>query len=364
MEMQGAVPHVTVVVAVKHSQATIRQTVESLLAQDYQGSFDIRLVGDPDDPTWAGLGELRHHPQLRCLELARPVEGRDVNLKRNMGLSEATGDVLAVTDSDMVLDTSWLSTGVRSLARGYECAAGGMASTHDDYWGLYVDQNVLGAKTPRVPSDYVLTRHNFGHVHRKPPITANLLFTRAVWDTIGPFDTSFQRYEDYEWAWRVVAAGYEILFVRDLCGGHHHRRGLRTLARDYWYSGRGCAEFIATHRDSPLARRRLLQLGGVTAGAAALIASLLLAPAEIVLASVVGLALLLSCVELVGTRRLRALTFPFVTSVLAAAFYAGAIGKAVGARGQAARRSARPSSEANVWDQGRSPITHSHSSRR
>ena len=96
---------------------------------------------------------------------------------------------------------------------------------------------------------------------RKPPITANALFTRELYDHC-PIDPSWSHgsYEDYEWFWRVTKAGYGICVCRELFGWHHHRRGLRALAKEYRRSSRGCAYFIRAHRDCPLARRRLRQV--------------------------------------------------------------------------------------------------------
>jgi GT2 family glycosyltransferase len=317
-------PAVTVVVACKSSEATIASTVVSLLAQDYDGPLAIKLVGDRGDSTWSALGDFVGDSRLSIMELPAPVPGRDVNVKRNLGLGCAQSDILAVTDSDMVLPRDWVTQAVAILQSGTDCTAGGMASTHDDYWGMYVDRNVFGAKTPRVPSDYIVDRANFGHARRKPPITANVFFTRRLWEEVGPFDPGFQRYEDYEWFWRVVDAGYQIQFARHLAGGHQHRQGIKRLSRDYWYSGRGCAEFIRTHPDSPLAKRRLTQIGVLSLGALlSLVASVIVSPLWVALAAL-GSLVALGVTEAVMLRRLRALSFPFVTLVLGSSFYIGA----------------------------------------
>src|SRR5215469_6598578 len=48
-------PTVSVVIPVKHSQRTIRATVDCLLRQDYPALTEIIVVGDVGDPTWAAL---------------------------------------------------------------------------------------------------------------------------------------------------------------------------------------------------------------------------------------------------------------------------------------------------------------------
>ena len=79
-----------------------------------------------------------------------------------------------------------------------------MRSIHDTFWGRFVDENRLGAKTPRLPVPYLVTARNFGAHNRKPPITANVILTRDVYDD-QPIDRHWlYGYEDYEWFWRVT----------------------------------------------------------------------------------------------------------------------------------------------------------------
>src|ERR1700751_6154827 len=134
-----------------------------------------------------------------------------------------------------------------------------MRSIHDTFWGRFVDRNALAAKTPRIAQPYRVTAANFGKRGFKPPVTANAVFTRDLYEKC-PLDVTWSYgYEDYEWFWRVARNGPEILFSRELTAAHHHRRSFRRLAREYRQSSNGCAHFIRAHPASPLARKRLLQ---------------------------------------------------------------------------------------------------------
>ena len=138
-----------------------------------------------------------------------------------------------------------------------------MRSIHDTYWGRFVDGNVLAAKTPRVSRPYQVTAENFGRRGSKPPITANAVFTRELYENC-PLDVAWAYgYEDYEWYWRVAKAGRKILFSGGLAGTHHHRRSFRRLVTEYRQSSFGCAHFIRRHPDSPLARKRRYQAFGL-----------------------------------------------------------------------------------------------------
>ena len=57
-----------------------------------------------------------------------------------------------------------------------------MKSSHDSFWGRYTDSTWIGAKTPRIAESYTVTSTDFGARGRKPPILANVLFTRELYD--------------------------------------------------------------------------------------------------------------------------------------------------------------------------------------
>jgi glycosyltransferase involved in cell wall biosynthesis len=140
---------VSVVIPVKNSGRTIRRTVDSLLAQSYEGPIEILLVGDVGDRTWDAIRDHIDAGAVRIVETAIETGGRDSNHKRNLGLEAASGELLCLTDSDMVLPEHWVRTGVALLA-GWPCVAGPMASVSDDFWGTYVDGNPFAPKTPRM----------------------------------------------------------------------------------------------------------------------------------------------------------------------------------------------------------------------
>ncbi len=256
----GLLPTVSIVIPCKNSTATIRGTVGSLLDQDYPALAEVILVGDIDDLTWTELGDITD-PRLIILEHPPTRGRRDPNVKRDTGVRHATGEALGFVDSDIVMHSDWLSKAiVRLLDQGGGLVAGGMHSIHDTFWGRFVDRNVLAAKTPRVPRPYQVTAENFGRRGYKPPITANAVFTREMYEQC-PLDTAWTfGYEDYEWFWRLTKARHDILFACDLTAAHHHRRSFRGLVREYRQSADGCARYMVAHPDSPLARKRLLQL--------------------------------------------------------------------------------------------------------
>jgi GT2 family glycosyltransferase len=331
-------PEVSVVIPCRGNEATIGPAVRSLLDQDYPALAQIILVGSPGDSTLAGLAGINDR-RLVTIELQTPPGLRDANYKRDAGISAASSDLIALVDSDVVLPGDWMTRAVAALEYGgANCVAGGMRSIHDSYWGRYTDGTRLGAKTPRIDSLYAVSKSTFGARGRKPPITANTLFTREMYAGC-PIDASWSHgsYEDYEWFWRAVSAGYLVLVCQDLFCWHHHRRGVRPLVKEYLRSSRGCAYFIRAHMDCPLSRRRLQQavvlpLIGIAVLAAAVLA--VVAGYAAVL-GVLALAVMVGAAtdQLVWSRRLESIGYPVTGFALGFVFTIGLIINLIRSRG-------------------------------
>jgi len=324
-------PTVSVVIPCKASQRTIRPTVESMLAQDYPNLIQVICVGDVGDPTWSALEDITDGRLVLAEHEPQPGR-REPNAKRDEGILKSAGDVIALADSDIIMDPGWLSRAVTLLdAQDREgLVAGGMCSAHDSFWGAFVDSNQLAAKTPRLPRPYEVTASNFGKRGFKPPITANAVFTRELYDKT-PLNVAWSYgYEDYEWFWRVVRDDHKVLFSGALTAAHHHRRSFGALAREYRLSAEGCAKFVRVYPDCPLARKRTVQavalplaLLAILAGVAVAVQRGLSLP---LLAALVGGWALLTARELARVRTPAAIAYPFIAIPLGA-IYTFALGR-------------------------------------
>jgi putative flippase GtrA/GT2 family glycosyltransferase len=341
-------PPVSVVIPCKSSERTIRATVESLLAQSYPALAEVILVGDAGDSTWTALSDISD-PRLILMEQEKTPGQRDPNLKRDKGIRKSSGEVLALADSDIVVDPGWLGRAVALLnGQGGGLVAGGMRSINDTFWGRFVDHNVLAAKTPRVARPYQVKAENFGKRGHKPPITANAVFTRELYDACR-LDTSWAYgYEDYEWFWRVARGGHKILFSADLTAAHHHRRSFRELVREYRQSANGCAQFIRAHPDSPLARKRTMQAFGLPIAALGALGLGLLGVADghgvLVACLLTSAALLVTGREVACVRSLESLTYPPAALALGGIYAASIAGSLM--------RSTERTVDAPTWEDG------------
>lgn len=345
-QLPEVLPTVSVVIPCKGSERTIRATVDSFLGQDYPALSELILVGDVGDSTWAALADIID-PRLVLIEQERTPGRRDPNVKRDKGIKKSTGDVIALADSDIVVDPGWLGRAVALLnGQGGGLVAGGMRSINDTFWGRFVDNNVMAAKTPRVPRPYQVTAENFGARGCKPPVTANAVFTRGLYDAVQLDTTWAYGYEDYEWFWRLAREGHAILFASELTASHHHRRSFRQLVREYRQSAHGCAQFIRAHPESPLSRKRAAQAFGLPTLAIGTVAMAVLAAVTGYGALVAGLlvtgAVVFAGREVARARSLEGLTYAPAGLVLGGVYAATIAGNLM--------RPAAPQAEAPTWD--------------
>jgi succinoglycan biosynthesis protein ExoA len=315
----------SVVMPVRGGASTIRAAVESLLAQDFEGTYEVIVVVDRDDASRDALVDLLGDHRLVILHPDPfPVPGaRDSNWRRCAGVAASRGRQLAYVDADMVFPPDWARRAVARLDV-VDCVAGTVRSVDGyGFWGRYVDRNTIAAKTPRFATRRLLTKASLGRRGCKPPITANFVFSRAVVETVGPPrpDVTYN-YDDYAFCQEIVDAGFEILCDPDLAGSHHHRQGLRALINEYRSSGRGCGQFVRLYPHSVLARRRLRHLYTCVAAGVALVTALVFAP----LAALVTVALVLGVlglVQLVSLRSPEGTLYPAITGLLGSAFVCG-----------------------------------------
>lgn len=318
-------PSISVVIPVRANEKTIRAAIDSILSQDYLMLRELILVGSPGDSTWSALQDV-DDPRLSIMETQTPPGIRDANFKRDLGIRRTSGELISLIDSDMVIPQGWMSDAVRLLMESeVDCVSGVMRSIRDDFWGRFVDRNQLSAKTPRAKAAYLVTAEAFGATGHKPPITANILFRRAMYEDC-PIDSSWSHgsLEDYEWFWRAVQRGHCVLVSNQLFGWHHHRGGIVELAREYRRSARGCAYFIQAHRNSPFARKRMAQAVALPLSVLVVLVGLTvavclgkgLATAEAVAALCVTGVAILSALEFARTRTLESLLYPLPALVL------------------------------------------------
>ena len=179
-------PLVTVVVASYNGERFLRETLESLFAQDFD-SFEVVFVDDGSEDRTA---EIANSFPLRYVRQSN----QGLPAARNAGLAEANGELIAFLDDDDLLPPTKLRVQSRYLldhpATG--CVLGRQEWIVED-----------GVDVPELKRDPI-----YGELGGIQLVSA--MIRRHVLDEIGGFDPSYRYAEDRDLFIRLREHGVEI----------------------------------------------------------------------------------------------------------------------------------------------------------
>ena len=120
-------PDVSILIAARNESAGIRATLDSVLAQDYAGKWDVWVADDRStDDTPEILAEYaKRDPRLHVLTITEIPEGVSPKKHALSKLIEACdGDILCLTDADCLVKPTWIAGIVAEFEPGIELVAG------------------------------------------------------------------------------------------------------------------------------------------------------------------------------------------------------------------------------------------------
>lgn len=220
-------PTVSVVLPCRNAAATVAGQLDALAAQKYAEPWELVVVDNGStDRTRAIVTSYRDRvPNLRVVD----ASGRPgVAYARNLGVAEATAELLAFCDADDEVAPGWLAAMTAALDEHEFVAA------RPEYEKLNPRWAYESWEPP--PGDGIAS-------HRFPPYLdyargGCLGVRRAVHHEIGGFDESFGSCEDDDYCFRVQLAGRPLVAAPDAVV---HVR-LRARAREFFEQARWYAE--------------------------------------------------------------------------------------------------------------------------
>ena len=120
-------PFVSVVIPVRDEERNVQQCLESVLSQTYPlTAFEVILVNDnSSDRTWELASAIAtHHPNLKIVNVEENSARVGKLVALDQGIKYAKGELLLLTDGDIVVQRSWLEQMVRHMSAGVGIAGG------------------------------------------------------------------------------------------------------------------------------------------------------------------------------------------------------------------------------------------------
>ncbi len=198
-------PALSVVIASYNAEQTIQGCLSSLQSQETDEVFEIIVVDSSTDRT-AELVE-EEHPEARLYHFPDRKFCGDA---RNVGLSVARGDIIALTDADCTAPRTWVNQ-ILEAHRSPQLAIGGAIANAEPSgmvsWAAYFCEfsRWMPGSEPRWLDDIA---------------GANMSYKKKAFDTYGSFIEGTYC-SDSDFHWRLGRDGHRLWFVPQIVVSHH-----------------------------------------------------------------------------------------------------------------------------------------------
>jgi len=235
---------ISVAVVVRNGGTTIDKTLSSLLDGSLLPDEILIVDGLSHDNT---LDIVRGFQERYGIIRIVNNPQKDIASGRNIALRESVGDILAYTDADCIVDKDWVFHIARRFAEDSSLAGcgGRMLALPPRNWveeiagKIFLDEIMQYEEKAR----YCDSLSVAGAL-----ITANSAYRRDILLSIGGFDQWFGNYgEDIDLFWRLIKAGYKLLYDPNLIVYHRFPNKVSTLIRKHFGFGIASSKLTKKH---------------------------------------------------------------------------------------------------------------------
>lgn len=247
-------PLVSVIIATRDRTDSLATCLQAVADLQYP-NFEVLVIDNaPSTDSTKELLASRYadDPRFRYAKEEHPGLG----WAHNCGLNKARGQIIAFTDDDVVVDRHWLSELVLGFSLGPQvgCVTGLILpveiETPSQYWfdvhagfNKGFRRNVFDMG-PNRPADPLFTfRNMFG-------AGANMAYRTDALRSVGGLDASLgpgtpaTNGEDLDIWYRVIEAGYQLVYQPSALVHHRHREDYAALRHQFYTYGVGFTAYL------------------------------------------------------------------------------------------------------------------------
>ncbi len=227
----------SVVIPSYNSKSWLPKCLDSIKDQALREDVEVVIVDSSEQDISPFLNE--NYPFVKTVHLnERAYPGT----ARTVGISRASGEVIAFIDTDCEASSDWIERIIASQQNGRNVVGGPVANgTPESYIGTSEYLLEFSELVPAMPE---------GEVRFIP--TCNISFKRSVYDKIGKIEDTIKG-SDALFCRRIHSLGESIYFDRRIQVRHHNRQALAKVLRNQYEIGFGGAQ-VRTKQD---------QVGGI-----------------------------------------------------------------------------------------------------
>lgn len=232
-------PKLSIVIGTFNQKDTLKEVLSSLTKQTAQKEeFEIIVVDSSSTDGTDKMVAEQNVPNLiyiRQENLGRPGA-------RNRGIKEAKGEIILLTDADMVADERLVEEHILCHENNLNVAAEGLT---------YNLRHLDNYTSPDNLTPYIhLGLNPNQHLHWMFFLSGNLSVKKHILLEAGLFDPIFTGYgwEDVELGYRVTKYGTRLIYLPSAINYHFHLVGDEEMEKRSYNKGLSAAKFYKKHK--------------------------------------------------------------------------------------------------------------------
>lgn len=202
-------PVISVIIPSYNSEQTITHCLDSLMVQSYEGDFEIIIVDSSDDrtPEVVAVG----YPGVKLIHLCHKT---DPGTARNLGIGQATGEIIAFTDADCTIKYNWLEKMAMGHGSLYN-VVGGVVGNSTQSTGVVGRAGYMAEFREFLPGR---TKEEVNHIP-----TCNISYKKQIFREYGLFQGEYYPQEDLIFNDNLSRRGQKILLDPTIQVWHRQR---------------------------------------------------------------------------------------------------------------------------------------------
>ncbi|MFI5364009.1 MAG: glycosyltransferase [Candidatus Binatia bacterium] len=225
-------PRISVVICAYNAERTMDACLASLRTLRYP-SYQVIVVNDGSTDRTLEISQ--RYPEVRIFS----QENKGLSVARNVGIAHASGEIVAFTDSDCVVDPDWLTYLAYKFVHGGFVAVGG--------------PNLPPPEDARIPACVAASPGGPTHVLLDDEVAehipgCNMAFLKTALDEIGGFDPIYRAAgDDVDVCWRLQNNGHPIGFSPAAMVWHFRRNTINAYLKQQMGYGKAEAQLYFKH---------------------------------------------------------------------------------------------------------------------